>query len=127
MEPCLFDFSFIWHAVMTVNGFASKHCRKAFREACQSRFTRISVKDVFIQTHKVSPSEIIKTDRLPFLNGRSGKSALHFDFPVVFNVVRSAQHSRAWTLTNSMPSALILRHASTFYRCFWFDIVSTKA
>lgn len=101
MEPCLFDFSFIWHAVMTVNGFASKHCRKAFREARQSHFTRTSVKDVFIQTHKVSPSEIIKADRLPFLNGRSGKSALNLDFPMIFNAVRSAQHSHTWTLTKS--------------------------
>lgn len=31
-------------------------------EARQSRFTRTSVKDVFVQTHKISHSEIIKAD-----------------------------------------------------------------
>lgn len=71
-------------------------------EARQSRFTRTSFKDVFVQTHKVSHSETIKAERLPFLNGSSRRSVLHFDFHVFLSLQGGPNtHVRGFSVTRS--------------------------
>lgn len=95
MQPCLFDFSFIWHAVMRLNGFTSKHHRKAFQKLVRHILLELPLR---MSSSKHRNSFIQKSFRLtccPFLNRRSRKSGLRFDFPVVVSAALPAQHSRA--------------------------------
>lgn len=95
MQPCLFDFSFIWHAVTRLNGFTSKHHRKAVQKLVRHILLELPLR---MSSSKHRNSFIQKSFRLtgcPFLNGRNRKSGLHFDFPVVVSAALTALNSRA--------------------------------